>query len=118
MENLQNLKITKNDLGLIPSPQKLDLTEGFFTGNLSDVKKTLKSSDKELSPMEKEAYTLEITPSSIEITAKDEAGLFYGEMTVKQLFTVPTYSPLPATRSASSSQAAHLHVLAVHTRPL
>ena len=85
MENLQNLKITKNDLGLIPSPQKLDLTEGFFTGNISDVKKTLKSSDKELSPMEKEAYTLEITPSSIEITAKDEAGLFYGEMTIKQL---------------------------------
>ena len=42
MENLQNLKITKNDLGLIPSPQKLDLTEGFFTGNLSDVKKNFK----------------------------------------------------------------------------
>lgn len=88
MENLQNLKISKNDLGLIPSPQKLDLTEGFFSGNISDVKKTLKSSDKELSPMEKEAYTLEITPSSIEIVANDEAGLFYGEMTVKQLVMI------------------------------
>ena len=82
---MEQIKLTKEDLGIIPLPKKLDLAQDFFVGKLSNVKKTLNPSDSELSSMEKEAYTLDITPSSIEIVAKDEAGLFYGEMTLRQL---------------------------------
>ena len=85
MCNCENTKIKQSDLGLIPQPKKLDLQEGFFTRKIDDAKKTLLKAEKELLPQEKEAYSLSISPNAIEITAYDEAGLFYGEMTVKQL---------------------------------
>ena len=85
MESILNEKIKPTDLGLIPTPKKLDLQEGFYSGSLEAVKKNLLKTDRELSSLEKESYSLKITSDSIEITAYDNAGLFYGEMTVKQL---------------------------------
>lgn len=88
---------------LLPKPQKIELHEGFLTGNAFCIKnschdprianalKILPSSDAgihlEISDCSKacEGYTLTIEPQKVTIVGNSAAGAFYGIQTLRQL---------------------------------
>ncbi len=51
--------------------------------------------DKDLKSLGKEGYRLSVQPDRVEITAPEEAGLFYGFQTFRQLLPTQAYSPTP-----------------------
>ncbi len=97
--------VDKNELGLIPSPRFVKVSEGSFNGGgkasdgaktvdslLSCVKRErsdtlmfscIKSFKKDLMD---EAYILEVSEDGIRVRAVAEAGFFYADITLKQLF--------------------------------
>jgi len=94
--------VDKNELGLVPEPRFLKVVDGTFKGNGT----ALDSVDALLACVEKvrcdclhfasiwsfhsalieEAYILDVSETSIRVHAVSDAGFFYAEMTLKQLY--------------------------------
>lgn len=71
---------------IIPAPVEVQRTEGTykFNGNCKAVQCTV---DPECG-LPAEGYSLSVTPEGICITAADEAGIFYGKQTLRQMLPV------------------------------
>lgn len=69
---------------LLPTPKKLELSGGMLTfSRETNMPKVTKRISKEL--FIKESYRLTVDGSGVLIEASDDAGLYYGECTLKQL---------------------------------
>lgn len=59
--------------------------------------------DAALTSLGKEGYLLDVTPAGIRLSAPQQAGLFYGVQTLRQLLPVEVFSPAPVKGVAWSA---------------
>lgn len=82
----------KDSIPIIPEPLEVKVGNGFFKidsvsifGDVSDKNVSYKI-DKTMTSLGEEGYSLEINSGGIQINAPSEAGIFYGKMTLRQLY--------------------------------
>ena len=87
-----NNTAVKDNINIIPEPLELVLGNGFLKIDSVSIfsdkpdKKIKYTIDKETTSLGDEGYSLEINSKGIQITAASDAGLFYGKMTLRQLY--------------------------------
>ena len=81
------------EINLIPEPSEMSISSGIFkidsAGLLGSTpsKQVRFQIDPNLSEISVEGYTLKVDREGVELTARTEAGLFYGKQTLLQLLT-------------------------------
>ncbi len=73
------------NVGIIPTPQKVDMKTGHYQFVGSPVVESLMVTTLPISINADQGYTLEVTPQKVVIRATTETGLFYAQMSLKQM---------------------------------